>query len=118
MGKKIVANCITTIPGASHIGGTHHGFTGLNAVEKTAAIQRGDPGSLQGQLRPGNICSKENLPRKDAQNGLQAPSMGVADVTDPEKLVGSVDPGPKQLPESAWDPFPCFSALDLTLVVW
>jgi hypothetical protein len=45
MGKKMVANCITMIPGASHIGGTNQGFTGLNAVENTAAIQRGEPGS-------------------------------------------------------------------------
>jgi hypothetical protein len=29
IGKKIVANCMTTIPGASHMGGTNHGFTGL-----------------------------------------------------------------------------------------
>lgn len=50
MGKKMVANCMTMMPGASHMGGTNHGLTGLKYVVKTAAIQRGEPGSLRSQL--------------------------------------------------------------------
>lgn len=47
MGKNTVANCMTMIPGASHIGGTNQGLTGLKAFEKTEAIHKGDPGNLQ-----------------------------------------------------------------------
>ena len=43
--------------------------------------------------------------------------MSVTDVPDPVKLVRSVYPGPKELPECRWDPLQCLAAFDLALIV-
>ena len=60
---------------------------------------------------------RKGIPRDDAQDGLQTPSMSIANVSDSEQLVRSVDPCPEELPECGRDPFQRLAALDLALVV-
>jgi hypothetical protein len=57
------------------------------------------------------------IPRDDAEDRLQTPSVSIADVPDSVKLVGSPDPRPEKLPEGGRDPFQRLAALDLALVV-
>jgi hypothetical protein len=61
--------------------------------------------------------TQRDIPRDDAQDGLQTPSVSIANVPDSEQLVGSVDPRPKQLPKCRRYPFQRLAALDLALVI-
>ena len=60
---------------------------------------------------------QRDIPRDDAEDGLQTPSMSIANVSDSEQLVRSVDPSPEKLPECGRDPFQRLAALDLALIM-